>query len=79
MSKSDIIHKDKFGREFELGAVVVASIGTREIDVCIVIKQSPKMVTVKRVGRKCLGILRYPEELIIINDIPETSLYLFTN
>lgn len=78
MSKSTIIHKDKFGREFEVGSVVVASIGTREIDVCIVTKQSPKMVTVKRVGSGCFAILRYPEELIIINDIPETSLYLFT-
>lgn len=78
MAKEPIIHKDKFGRDIGLDTVVVASVGTREIDVCTVVKQSPKMVTVKRVGSKNYTVLRYPEELIVINDIPETAVYLIT-
>lgn len=78
MAKEPIIHKDKFGRHIGIDTVVVASVGTREIDVFTVLKQSPKMVTIKRVGPRNYTVLRYPEELIVINDIPETAVYLLT-
>ena len=81
MAKEQIVHKDKFGRDIGKDTIVVASIGTREIDVCTVVKQTPKMVTLKRVGstsNRYGTFLRYPEELIVINDIPETAVYLFT-
>lgn len=80
MAKEPIVHKDKFGRDIGKDTVVVASIGTREIDVCTVVKQTPKMVTLKRVGSTSRWTFqRYPNELIVINDIPETAVYLFTH
>lgn len=75
MAKQPITHKDRFGRELSKDTVVVAATGTREIEVCTIVSQGEKMVRVQPIGRKT-DYLRYPNELIVINDIPETMLYL---
>jgi hypothetical protein len=76
MVRQPIIHKDRFGRELGNDTVVVAATGTREIDVCTIVSQGEKMVRVQPIGKKS-DYLRYPNELIVINDIPETMLYVF--
>ena len=77
MVKAPTVHSDKFGRALGKDTIVVASTGTREIDICTIVSQGEKMVRVQPVGSK-RDFLRFPNELIVINDIPETMLYIFT-
>ncbi len=65
--KVPTVHHDLFGMEITVGSYVV-SYGHNSLDMFVVEKLNPKMVGVKRVksGRK--SVLRYPKDLVIVED-----------
>jgi hypothetical protein len=73
----NLVHHDKLGREIGKDSIVVCAAGMRDIEIGVVMKWTAKMVRIRPIGsRSSVGTLRYPSELVIINDIPETMLYL---
>ena len=75
-------HKDILGQDVVVGSIVVVPTGTRNMAVCKVTKVSPKMVTVERIdgnSRSTISRLRYPGDICVIEQLPETALFLLKN
>lgn len=70
------MHKDILGNTIDEGAVVVYP-HHNHMKVGTVKKNSPKMVMVQAVGRKCTD-RKYPNELLVVDD-PKISLYILKN
>lgn len=81
MAKKLLQHKDKIGQAVEIGKVVAYPISGTQLGVGVVEKIHNIMITVKSVSDKSWRgeVHRYPAQVVIINNIPETLMYLLTN
>ena len=71
---------DKLGRPLDKGSVVVASVGSREIAVGIVVLIAKKMARIKVFGTgndETNEILRYPSELVVLSDQEDALAHIF--
>lgn len=72
-----ISHVDKIGRSVEQGSIVCYPIATSILGVGRVEKLSPKMITiVGLIERHRYSARKYPSEVVVISDIPETLMLL---
>lgn len=78
---AEIKHTDILGQDINIGDIVVTAVGTRNLEVCKVLKLTPKMVSIQKMGTKRSSIskLRYPGDLCVIVNLPETYLYVLKN
>jgi hypothetical protein len=81
MAKELPQHKDKIGQSIELGKIVAYPVSGTQLGVGVVEKIHTVMITVKNVSDKGWRreVHRYPAQVVIINDIPETLMYVLTN
>lgn len=74
-----IEHRDIFGKLVQVGDFVVTTYYGKEIAVYSVIKLTPKMVKLQRIGRKgWTGTNAYPANLVKV-DGPEVTMYVLKN
>jgi hypothetical protein len=81
MAKKLLQHKDKIGQAVEIGKVVAYPVSGTQLGVGIVEKIHNIMITVKSTTDDISWrreVHRYPAEVVVINDIPETLMYLLT-
>ena len=74
----EIEHYDIFGKLIQLGDCVVSPYYGRDLGVFTVVKMTPKMVKIKRVGSKGSGQNAYPFNTVKVNG-PEVTMYLLKN
>ncbi len=80
MTKQTIAHTDKIGQSIEIGSVVAYPISGTLLGVGVVEKLHNIMITVKDTTTHSwrTEVKRYPAQVVIINGIPETLMYLLT-
>lgn len=61
------IHHDLFGNQIEVGSYVV-SYGHSCLEMFVVEKLNPKMVSIRRARSSRKPILRYPRDLVVIDN-----------
>lgn len=72
-----IKHTDKIGRPIDVGSIVCYPMSTSSLGVGRVEKLSPKMINIKELAGKYQYTSRkYPNEAVVISDIPETLMLL---
>ena len=76
MSKIEITHKDRLGRELKIGDCVVYP-SHNSLSVGTVKKLNPKMVKVMPVGTKyrSTGSNTYPNDIVVVEGV-EVTMYL---
>lgn len=63
---TDRVHHDLFGIKIEIGSYVV-SYSHNCLDMFVVEKLNPKMVSVRRAKTSRKAVLRYPRDLVVVN------------
>jgi len=73
-------HKDILGNKVSVEDTVVVPDGRRRLEVAIVKRISPKMVTVDVIGRngRTSEKMLYPEDVLVVND-PKVTMYMIKN
>lgn len=61
------IHCDLFGNQIDVGNYVV-SYGHGCLEMFVVEKLNPKMISVRRARSSRKAVLRYPRDLVIVNN-----------
>jgi len=70
-------HKDRIGRNIEVGSIVCFPESTSMLGVGRVEKLNAKMINIKGIEQKRQYTSRkYPTEVVVISDIPETLMLL---
>ena len=73
----EIQHRDIFGRQLQLGDCVVAPYYGKDLGVFRIVKITPKMVKIQRIGsRGCSSA--YPHHTVRVEG-PEVTMYLLKN
>lgn len=81
MAKEPINHSDKIGQAIEVGQIVAYPISGTLLGVGVVEKTHNIMITVKETSAERTWrseVKRYPNQVVVINNIPETLMYLLT-
>lgn len=76
-----IQHKDKIGQDIANDSIVIIPVSKTTVEVCSIVKSTNKMIRCQHVGKprnKWNQSLRYPNQVVVINDIPESTFYLLT-
>jgi len=73
-------HKDILGSKIAVEDTAVVPDGRRRLEVAIVKKLSPKMVTVEVIGRngRRSEKLLYPKDILVVDD-PKVTMYMIKN